>query len=300
MAHEGCGHNFLRGLGYYDTRPLKGYFLCFSWLNYKMSPSWPKSAPNEDGVSADSRSLSTLRLCLAAAGDSSSDPQNRGPQWGGHMLAVLLHPLLSHAWGNLKKTLASSVLLSAASHPGTQQAMPWGGLKWTKATPAKSCRSHVLSSTGCQHQPCSPHGLPRTHHQPQQPKRAGRERDGHFNDTLHLLAGIQSQQRWKTAGSWKKGGSSENGKGNLSKPGSLSKGKNNQRDVCLQPTHSLTVSENIKTSQIWIIGKFATCSSGWGWEVSGRGFLGFPRLPRKEFGFVFKTKVHLLSTIQWR
>lgn len=103
MAHEGCGHNFLRGLGYYDTRPLKGYFLCFSWLNYKMSPSWPKSAPNEDGVSADSRSLSTLRLCLAAAGDSSSDPQNRGPQWGGHMLAVLLHPLLSHAWGNLKK-----------------------------------------------------------------------------------------------------------------------------------------------------------------------------------------------------
>lgn len=41
-----------------------------------MSPSWPKSAPNEDrGVSADSRSVSTLCLCLtAAAGYSSSDP----------------------------------------------------------------------------------------------------------------------------------------------------------------------------------------------------------------------------------
>lgn len=30
-----------------------------------------------------------------------------------------------------------------------------------------------------------------------------------------------------------------------------------------------------------------------------RGFLGFPRLPWKEFGFVFKSKVHLLSTIPW-
>lgn len=92
-----------------------------------MSPSWPKSAPNEDGVSADSRSLSTLRLCLAAAGDSSSDPQNRGPQRGGHMLAVLLHPLLSHAWGNLKKNtgfLSFTQCSIAPRHPASD-ALRW-------------------------------------------------------------------------------------------------------------------------------------------------------------------------------
>lgn len=32
--------------------------------------------------------------------------------------------------------------------------------------------------------------------------------------------------------------------------------------------------------------------------MSGRGFLGFIRLPWKEFGFLFKTEVHLLNTIQ--
>lgn len=305
MVHEGCVRNFLRCSGYYNTQSFKGYFFMSLWLDYKMSPSWPKSAPNEDrGVSANSRSVSMLCLCLtAAAGDSSSNPSmcrigassEKGMCW---------HCCCTSCSATLRLTSKHYQLPQFYSvQHRTQMPSEWCivvASRVAKETPANSHPSHALSSTSCQGQPFLPHGPPQTHHQPQQSNRAGRERDGHFN-MLRLLAGSQSQKRRNTACSWKRGVSSENQKGNLSKPGCLSKGKNNHYNVCLQPTKtlSLTISEDIKANQIWIISKFATCFSAWGWEVSGRGFLGFPRLPWKEFGFVFKTRVHLLSTTQW-
>lgn len=222
-----------------------------------MSPSWPKSAPNEDrGVSADSRSVSTLCLCLsAAAGHSSSDPSacrirassEKGTCWlccctpcSAMLRRTSKHRQLPQCYSVQHRTqMPSERCLEVASEAA-------------KATPANSHLSHAFSSIGCQRQPCQPHGLPRTRHQPQQSSHAGREHDGHFNNTLRLLAGIQSQKRRNTACSWKRGVSSENRQGNLSKPGILSKGKNNQCDVCLQPTKplSLTILEDINVNQI--------------------------------------------------
>jgi len=160
-----------------------------------MSPSWPKSAPNEArGVSADSRSLSTLCPCLtAAAGASSSDlsvcrsgaSSEKGTCWLCCCTSRSATLRLTTKHRQLPQLCSVQLHTQMPSEPYLEVAS-----KVAEATPADGHLSRALSSTGCQGQLCQPPGPPQTRHQPQQSNRAGRERDGHFNDTLHLLAGI--------------------------------------------------------------------------------------------------------------
>lgn len=220
-----------------------------------MPPSWPKSAPNEDrGASADSRSVSLLCLCLTvAAGGGRSAPSTcrigasskTGACWlccRTSRSAILRQTSKNH------RQLPQCHSVQHRTQVPSERCLEVA----SKSSQGHSSKQLAPSSTSRQGQPCRPHGPPRTRHRPQQSNHAGWERDSHFNDTLHLLAGIQSQKRRNTACSWKRGVGSENRNGNLSQPGSLSKGKNNQCDVCLQPTKplSLTILKYIKANQI--------------------------------------------------
>lgn len=96
MGHEGCVQNILRGSGYSNTQ---SYFLLL-WPDYKMSPCWPKPAPNEGrGLSAGSRSAcASCRSRTAAV----TRARRAGRSATGARAAFAAKALLGHAQADPK------------------------------------------------------------------------------------------------------------------------------------------------------------------------------------------------------
>lgn len=152
-----------------------------------MSPSWPKSAPNEEsGVSADSRAGSALR-CRRNRRPRDRDPPSSETRRDGHVSLPLGHAQPHHKRHRLPP------VYSLCSMAPSQRCLRVAS-KVAKATPANAHLSHDGHHPRLywlpKANPAKPHGPPRTHHQLQQPNHAGWERDGHFNDTSCLLVGM--------------------------------------------------------------------------------------------------------------